>query len=138
MTQSTRPTSEVLSSLALFADLTRPQLDEVEHLFEEQFFKEGDRILRQGFQGTGFYVIIEGEAAFILDGKEGGQLVRGDFFGEVSALLGEPPMSDVVARTELRCLVLGGPALRDFLESHPKVMYRMLQVEAARLRDSVV
>jgi hypothetical protein len=35
-----------LGSLALFADLSRPQLDTAAHSFEEVWFGEGDRILR--------------------------------------------------------------------------------------------
>ena len=126
--------ADVLSGLALFADLSRPELEEVAHTFEEEWFTEGQRILRQGFRGTGFYVIADGEAAVKIDGTDRARLSRGDFFGEVSALLGEPPTADVVAQGTLRCLVLGGPQLENFLVGHPKVMYRMLQAQARRLR----
>lgn len=126
--------TDILSGLALFADLTRPELDAVDHIFEEEWFTEGQRILRQGFAGSGFYLILEGEAAVQIDGEDRARLRRGDFFGEVSALLGEPPTADVVALGPLRCVVLGGPALEQFLISHPKVMLRMLQAQARRLR----
>ena len=45
---------------------------------------------------------------------------RGDFFGEVSILLGEPPIADVVATRPLRCLVLPGPQVEPFLIAHPQ------------------
>lgn len=134
--EQTTEQMDLLSGLALFADLGRPKLEAIVHIFDEVAFAPGDRILRQGFTGSGFYIILEGEAVFSADGQEGGKLGKGDFFGEVSALLDEAPISDVVAASDLRCLVLGGPQLKDFLESHPKVMFRMLQVEAGRLRDT--
>jgi CRP-like cAMP-binding protein len=128
---------DVLGGLALFADLGRPQLESVAHTFEEEMFAEGQRVLRQGFQGSNFYVIIDGEAAVRVDGEDLATLGRGDFFGEVSALLGEPPTADVVALRPLRCLVLGGPEIREFLLANPPVTFRMLQAEARRLRATI-
>ena len=40
-----------LASLSLFADLRRPQLEAVAHIFSEESFPPGQRILRQGFRG---------------------------------------------------------------------------------------
>ncbi len=51
-----------IAAFSLFADLTGPQLEEVAHLFDESFFGQGERILRQGVSGSGFYVILEGTA----------------------------------------------------------------------------
>jgi CRP-like cAMP-binding protein len=128
---------DVLARMALFADLSRAQLEEVAHTFEEEWFPEGQRILRQGFAGTGFYVVLDGEAAVIIDGLERARLGRGEFFGEISVLLGEPPTADVVAAGPLRCLHLPGPELEGFLTAHPNVTFRMLQAEARRLHTTL-
>jgi CRP-like cAMP-binding protein len=127
---------DALAQLSLFADLSRPQLEAVAHTFEEEWFPEGQRIIRQGFSGTGFYVIVDGEAAVRIDGRDRAVLGRGEFFGEVSVLLGEPPVADVVAVRPLRCLVLPGPDTEGFLVSYPRVMYRMLQAQSRRLRGA--
>jgi CRP-like cAMP-binding protein len=125
---------DAIAGFALFADLTAPQLEGIVHTFDEAMFNEGERILRQGLSGSGFHVILDGEAAVVVDGTERARLARGDFFGEVSILLGENPIADVVATRPLRCLVLAGPAVESFLVAHPRVMYRMLQAQARRLR----
>jgi CRP-like cAMP-binding protein len=127
---------DALAGFALFADLSTPQLQAVAHRFEESWYPEGERILRQGLTGSGFYVILDGEADVIADGMKRATLARGEFFGEVSVLLGEPPIADVVATRPLRCIVLGGPAVESFLVDHPRVMYRMLQAQARRLRGA--
>jgi CRP-like cAMP-binding protein len=127
---------DVIAGMALFADLPAPQLQTVKHLFEERFFPEGERILRQGIRGSAFYVILDGEAQVVVDGEPRATLSRGEFFGEVSILLGEPPVADVVALRPLRCLVIDGPSVQPFLLAHPPVMYRMLQAQARRLRNA--
>ena len=127
---------DALASLALFADLTRPELEGVAHTLEEQYFPKDQRVLRQGISGSAFYIVLEGEAAAIVDGRRVNTLARGDVFGEISVLLGEAPTADIVAMRPLRCLVLAGDHLERFLVSHPKVCFRILQAEARKLRNA--
>jgi CRP-like cAMP-binding protein len=128
--------ADALAGMTIFSDLARPQLLGVASRFEEAFFPKDARILRQGLTGSGFYVILDGEADVVADGQKRATLARGDFFGEVSVLLGEPPIADVVATRPLRCIVIGGPAVEEFLVAHPKVMFRLLQAQARRLRNA--
>ncbi len=127
---------DAIAGFAIFADLTGPQLEGVAHEFDEAWFPAGERILRQGLTGSGFYVILEGECSIRVDGDERARLGRGEFFGEISVLLGESPVADVLALNQVRCLVLGGPKVEDFLVGHPRVQYRMLQALARRLRNA--
>ena len=124
---------DALAGLTLFSDLDRPQLQAVAHIMSEESCPTGQRILRQGFTGSGFFVILEGEVAVRVDGQEVATLGKGDFFGEISLLLGEPPVADVVAVTPVKALQLAGPELREFLLAYPVVMYRMLQAVIRRL-----
>ena len=128
--------ADAIAGMAIFVDLARPQLMGVASRFEEAFFPKDARVLRQGLTGSGFYVILDGEADVVADGQKLATLARGDFFGEVSVLLGEPPIADVVATRPLRCIVLGGPGVEGFLVDHPRVMFRMLQAQARRLRNA--
>ena len=125
-----------IAGFALFADLTTPQLQRIAHMFEEELFPEGARVLRQGLSGSAFHVILDGEAAVVIDGQQRATLARGDFFGEVSILLGEPPGADIVAARPLRTLVLAGPQVQPVLLDNPPLMYRMLQAQARRLRNA--
>lgn len=126
-----------LAEISLFMGLSRAQLESIAHTFDEQWFGPGDRVLRQGLSGSGLFVILDGDASVVIDGQERARLSRGDFFGEVSALLEEPPTADVVAGTELRCLVLGSTGLDEFLLTMPQVTLRMLKSETRRLRTAV-
>jgi len=132
----TRTVVETLAQLTLFADLTRPQLEEVAHSVGEELFAEGQRVLRQGMQGGGLFLILDGEAEVVIDGDKRARLGRGEFFGEIAALTGDAPTADVVATTLLRCLTVSGPELEQFLLDHPPVMLRMLKAEARRVRSA--
>jgi CRP-like cAMP-binding protein len=124
-----------LAGLALFADLSGPDLEAIADPERERSFGAGERILRKGLSGAGFYVILDGEAAVEIDGLEPRTLRRGDFFGEVSTLLACRPTADVVARTTLHCLEIPGPRLEEFLLAYPRVTYRMLQIVTRRLKN---
>src|SRR5438445_10745476 len=111
--------SDTLGSLAIFADLSRPELERVAHTLEERYFAQDERVLREGLSGSAFYIILEGEAAVIAGGKRVNTLARGDFFGEVSVLLVEAPVGDLVAAPPLRCLVHPVEHLTEFLQTIP-------------------
>ncbi len=129
--------AESLGQLALFADLTPSQLEAIAHTHDEDVFAEGERVLRRGLSGGNFYVILDGEAKVEFEGEERNRLGRGEFFGEISALTGEPPAADVVAATTLRCLVIPAAQLEQLLLERPQFMLRLLRMEARRLQGTV-
>jgi CRP-like cAMP-binding protein len=125
---------ELLARLSLFADLPQAQLTAIAHRFEDEVFQEDTRVLRKDLKGSGLFVILEGEASLLIEGRERARFGPGEFFGEISLLTGDPPNADIQAATQLRCLVIPGPDFEPFLIEHPRVLYRMLQAEARRLR----
>jgi CRP-like cAMP-binding protein len=125
---------ESLSRLALFADLSHAQIESIAHRFDEAVFAEGERVLRTGLSGGALYVIIEGEAVVRIDETERAWFGPGEFFGEIGVLLDELPNADVEAKTLLRCLEIPGAQVERFLVEFPRIMFRMLQSEARRLR----
>jgi CRP-like cAMP-binding protein len=128
---------DTLGRLTLFADFTRPDLEAVVHVVDEEMFAEGQRVLRQGLTGSGFFVILEGNASIRVDGEARWTLGPGDFFGETSLLTGDAPTADVVATSLLRCVVVPGPDFEKFLLERPRFLFRLLQAEAHRLRNAL-
>jgi len=136
-----------LAGLSLFADLTPAQLEKVGQAFEEQTYEVGERAQRQGFIGSGFHVILDGEAEWRVDGQVVDRMAttmlntkqltlrRGDYFGELTILFDEPSIADVIPLVPMRCIVLPTQEFEPFLMSYPRVMFRLLQGEARRLRD---
>jgi len=128
--------ADTIAGFALFADLTTPQREHVVDVFGEQWFPDGEKVLRQGLSGSGLYIVLDGSAAIRIDGVDRATLRAGDFFGEISCLLGEAPTADIVAVGALRCLVLPSSQVEDFLKSNPAIMYRILQGEARKVRTT--
>jgi CRP-like cAMP-binding protein len=122
--------------LALFADLERDQLAKIVGALQEVSYEEGQWVLRRGEMVAGMHIIVDGEAGVVLEETELATLSKGSFFGEISALLGEPAAADIVARSRLRCLVVPTEDVEPFLLANPRVMYRMLQTEARRVRTT--
>ena len=127
---------ESAGRLGLFADFDREELAQVVSMLTEVSFREGEWVVRRGDTNVGLHVIVEGEVGVVLDSEELATLPQGSFFGEISALLGEPAVADVVSRTPLRCLFVPVEAVESFLVENPRVMLRMLQTEARRLRTT--
>jgi CRP-like cAMP-binding protein len=122
--------------LSLFADLDRPELEDLLPRMREVSFDEGEWVVRRGQTDVGLHVIMDGEAGVVLEDEELAVLPKGSFFGEISALLNEPTVADVVARAPLRCLFVPAEEVTGFLLSIPRVMLRMLETEARRLRTT--
>ena len=112
------------------------QLESIAHRFDEEVFPEGERVLRKNLTGSGLFVILDGQAVVRIDEEEVTRFGPGDFFGEISLLTSEPPVADVEALTLLRCLVIPGSEFEPFLIENPRVLYRILQAEARRLRNT--
>ncbi len=127
---------ESVSRLVLFSDLEEGELSSLLTMMEEVVYDEGQWVVRRGATNPGLQIIVDGEAGVVLESEELATLKKGSFFGEISELLGEPTVADVVARTRLRCLLVPSRDVERFLLENPRVMFRVLQTEARRVRST--
>ena len=127
---------ENVARLSLFQDLDYSEIEAVLPMVEEVLYHEGQWVVRRGEVDVGLNIIVDGEVSVVLEGDELAALSKGSFFGEISALLGEPAVADVIARRPLQCLFIKPEDVEPFLIANPPVMYRMLQAEARRLRTT--
>lgn len=126
---------QALSHLALFADFEQQDFERLLAVAREVEFPEGVRVVERGQLDVGLYVIVEGEVSVVFEDQELAVLPRGSFFGEISCLLGEPVVADIISRSPLRCLVIPSGEVEQFLLHHPRVAVRMLKTEARRLKS---
>jgi CRP-like cAMP-binding protein len=125
-----------IARLGIFRDYTTEDLERLLETLQSVTFREGQRIIHHGQENASFYIIVDGEAAVYVGDDERRLLGRGSYFGEISALLGEPATADILTRSPLTCLVVPAAELEAFFVSNPRLMFRVLQTEARRLQTT--
>lgn len=126
--------SQLLLSVDLFSML--PEQDRVRLAKDMQLrrFGRGERIIERGTTGHTFYLVAGGEVA-VKAGKdevEVTRLKRGQYFGEMSLLTGEPRAATVVAVTDALLLELDRPVLSRLFGEHPNLARQLSALLAQR------
>jgi MFS family permease len=109
----------ILHHVPMFRPLPMPAIDGMALHVEEVQFEAGQVICSQGDAADRFYLIEDGAAEVIGDGRRICTLDPGDSFGEI-ALLGESPRTATVrARTPLRMYAVDGDPFRSIVNAFP-------------------
>lgn len=108
---------EFLRAVDLFRTLTPTQLTDVAEKMKKRRFDAGETIIREGEPGEEFYLISDGEVDVIRADHEVARLGRGDFFGEVALISGEPRNATIQATEPLDTFVLGKSDFQSAIEA---------------------
>ena len=125
----------LLSAARLFDSVDADGMDRIAAVAVEVEFPADHAIARQGEIGSGFFVIVEGGARVIRDGRTVATLGQGDFFGELSVLDGQPRIAQVLADGPTTCLALSTWDFEAVLLAEPRVSLAILRGLAGRLRE---
>jgi CRP/FNR family transcriptional regulator, cyclic AMP receptor protein len=128
--------TELLSRVPLFSGCSQREIAAIARAAKEVHRREGSVLARTGEPGVGFFLIVDGKANVVVNGRKRGTLGPGDFFGEISLLDGGPRSADVVAATDVDMLGLTAWVFRGVLEQYPSIAQKMLVTMAGRLRDA--
>jgi len=124
-----------LEKSILFAGLSGDQIRSAAERFDDSTYLAGHGVLTEGLSGPDFFIILEGQADVLVDGKAVAHLGPGDFFGEVAALDGKERTASIKATTRLRCLTLGDGSFRQFLIDNPIIAVNLLPEIVRRFRS---
>lgn len=110
------------------------QLDEVE-------FKAGETIFQRGDPGGAIFIVAEGEVEIFIEDSTGHRIVfetakRGDFFGELSLLDGDPRSASAQAHLHTKALRVDRQDLEFLFTRHPTAAMDILAVIGRRLREA--
>jgi CRP-like cAMP-binding protein len=126
----------VLGKVPLFESVSKKDLRALAGAAHEMAYEPGTYLTKKEEMGATFFVVVEGEAAVVVEGHPAHRLREGDYFGEMSIIDRAPRSADVVAVSSLRCLVFTYWTFRPFLKQHPDVAWAMLEVMARRVREA--
>ena len=111
-----------IAAFSVFADLPAAELNELAGAMSEVEVKEGAKIITVDEYGSAIYVIEQGEAEVLTDGREPTHVLGpGDTFGEIALLLTGERTATVVARTPMRLLSLSGQDFESIRGRVPKL-----------------
>lgn len=130
-----RETSTVLAGVPLFGDLRKRDLHRLAKQADELAFDPGERIVEEGMRGETLFVVLAGHGRVMRQGAEVGEVLPGDFFGELSALDGGPRTASIVAETPMRVLRLFRRTLVELIHDDPQLSLKLLDGIVRRIRQ---
>lgn len=127
----------LLADVPFFEGIDDKSRKAVAQAGKEISFKEGDFVVGEKGVGVGFYLVLEGEVEVRKGSKTLATLGRGQFFGEMSVIDGQPRSADVVATAPTKCWVLPAWSFAGLIKGHPEVALPMLKELVKRLRATL-
>jgi CPA1 family monovalent cation:H+ antiporter len=128
-------TRTLIERVPLFEGFSAPEIDDLCRLMRPAFAIPGQRLIVKGERGDAAWFIASG-AVEVDIGHAKIRLGRGDFFGELALLTGNPRQAHVDAIAYSDLLVLYARDFGRFLERHPGIRAMIEEVAMERLRGS--
>ncbi len=132
-----------MKSIPLFAPLPETSIRALIPYLEIKKLPERTNVIKQGEPGTHLYILVKGEVDVIkVDGQKRenvlARLRKGEVFGEMSLITGEPCSATIRTATTVSALVVGKPDFERILAEHPLLNIYFNKLLAARLRKTMV
>ena len=115
----------VVTEESLPAYLVHPDIEE---------YQDGDLIIRQGNNDKDFFKLVNGAVMVAKDGKKIAEITEpGEYFGEMSAISGEPRSASIVAKGRCKIKRFPGDKLMEVIEKYPEVGKYLFKTVVGRL-----
>ncbi|HTJ85439.1 MAG TPA: cyclic nucleotide-binding domain-containing protein, partial [Polyangiaceae bacterium] len=111
----------LLRDVTLFAGLSGEELFPVAEIAAMEEIATGTEIVRQGDPSDDLFVLAEGSLRVVKDGVEVSRIGRGQAFGELGVLDGEPRAASVFADGPTRLLRIPRIELESLLDESPEL-----------------
>jgi type IV pilus assembly protein PilB len=97
-------------------------------------YEDKDVIIREGNTDIDFFKLVQGGLYVVKGGKKIAEIVQpGDYFGEMSAITGEPRSASIISKGRSSIKRFPGDKLIEVIEKYPDVAKHLFGILAARL-----
>lgn len=132
---------ELLKGVYIFSEISEEHLREILSHCKEKRVEKGEVIVSENELGDSMYLILEGEVKVSLMSEDGKEIIlstlrRGDCFGEMSLLDGEPRSANVIALSKTDLLELSRKDFLNEIVSNKHIAGAILKVLSMRLREA--
>jgi len=126
---------EHLRRVALFAGLSKKELERVATAGSEVDIAAGKLVMEQGHSGGDAFVVLKGTFVVRRNGRKVAQLGAGDIFGELALLDGGPRTATVECTSDGSVLAISHGQFRAVLDDIPMLSHKLLAAMAGRIRN---
>lgn len=118
-----------LRKLDIFRPLDDASLVDLTLLLEFKTILQNKRVVKKGASGNHLYIILDGEVAVVRDdGSKAVEIKKGEIFGEMSLLSGEPISKSIHTTEDTLVAMLSLKNFRDVLRSYQKLQFFLLKM----------
>ena len=125
-----------IKNAKLFKGLPDSEIRSIERTMKTVKHAAGHEIILRGDSGVGFMVITEGTVTVKTVQGKSRKLGPGDSFGEMALLDHEGRSATITADTDVTLAAVPEWNFKAFLQAHPEVTYRLLQLLSRRVRQA--
>ena len=135
-------TVDLLKGVELFSELNEEQLGMIANLVIVKNFNRDETVVLEGDDSVqALYLIATGSVQVYMTGIDGRETIlsfleRGDFFGEMSLIDGEPRSASVRTVTDAKLLVIHRESFLSLLRKTPEIAMSLMSELCKRLRKA--
>ena len=127
------PSQSLLEDVDLLASFSSQERAKLAKSARERRFGSGEEIISAGEEGHTFYLVASGRVSVRMrNGVEVAKLSRGQYFGEMSLLTGEPRTATVVADEDSVLLEFGRECFVEHFANNPHLTESLSKLLASR------
>lgn len=133
---------DLLKGVELFSELNEEQLGMIANLVIVKNFNRDETVVLEGDDSVqALYLIATGSVQVYMTGIDGRETIlsfleRGDFFGEMSLIDGEPRSASVRTTTDATLLVIHRESFLSLLRKTPEIAMALMSELCKRLRKA--
>ena len=135
-------TVDLLKGVELFSELNEEQLGMIANLVIVKNFNRDETVVLEGDDSVqALYLIATGSVQVYMTGIDGRETIlsfleRGDFFGEMSLIDGEPRSASVRTVTDAKLLVIHRESFLSLIRKSPEIAMALMSELCKRLRKA--
>lgn len=132
----------LLKGVELFSELNEDQLVMLANLVVVQNFNRDETVVLEGDDSVqALYLIASGSVQVYMTGVDGRETIlsfleRGDFFGEMSLIDGEPRSASVRTVTDAQMMIIHRDSFLTLIRQTPEIAMALLSEMSKRLRKA--
>ena len=135
-------TVDLLKGVELFSELNEEQLEMIANLVIVKNYNRDETVVLEGDDSVqALYLIATGSVQVYMTGVDGRETIlsfleRGDFFGEMSLIDGEPRSASVRTVSDAKLLVIPRDSFLSLIRKSPEISMGLLSDLCKRLRKA--